>query len=130
MLQVVHGQHQNIAESWNSEDTKEHESFVRRHFMWFVVQIDIDLTFSTGKKVVQLESLRKLEVDIQVWNSNCSSSLTEVLQTGQAIHRNKLRNESQERKALQRQRPDPFAHWKAHSGPLFRYKPLRERALA
>jgi hypothetical protein len=76
--------------------------------MRFVVQIDIDLTVSTGKKVVQLESLRKLEVDIQVWNSNCSSSLTEVLQTSQTIYRNKLRKESQERKTLQRQRPDPF----------------------
>jgi hypothetical protein len=76
-----HGQHQNIAESWNSKDTEERESFVRRHFVRFVVEIDIDLTFSIGKKIVQLESLRNLEVDIQVWNSNCSSSLTEVLQT-------------------------------------------------
>jgi hypothetical protein len=45
-----HGQHQHIDESCNSEDTKERESFVRRHFVRFVVQIDIDLNFSIGRR--------------------------------------------------------------------------------
>lgn len=45
-----HGQHQNIDESWNSEDTEERELFVRRHFVQFGVQIDIYLTSSIGRR--------------------------------------------------------------------------------